>query len=195
VRDTVREEWLGAECAVVERTASSRFARFRRLAQPSFERMTPSRWTWQNPNLDESGDLRDAVDAMRRVSADVRRDSAFTRVELKRYARWRMKKKFAVGVTQDGSMKTATQPRRLEVPRHEGWAAESALRRESLAQRVDVMAARIERFLGWRRGLRLWGLRGRRLEVAADVCGRRTSWLRAVLLSEVGLMRSGGSVA
>jgi hypothetical protein len=175
----VREEWLGAECAVVERMASSRFARSRRLVQPSFGRMTPNCWTCDNSNLGASGDLGDAIYAMRRVSADLRRDSAFTRVELKRYARWRVKQKSVLGVVQEGSSKTARQPRRLKVPRHEGRAtvraADSALRRESLAQRVDVMAALVERFVGWRRGLMLSGLRGRRLKLAADVCGRRTA--------------------
>jgi hypothetical protein len=183
-------KWLGVvEFEVVDRLVSSRFARFRVLDQPIFLRMTPKRRTWQILNLGASGDLRDIIDALRRVSADLRHDSAFTQAELEGYARWRKKQKSVLNVVQEGSIKTAKQLRWLKgraalllrlgglaaVGAWASRAAESAVRRESLAQRADAMVAQVEQFVGWRRRAMFSALRGRRLKVAADVWGRRTA--------------------
>ena len=134
-------------------------------------------------DLGAIGVLKDTVDEMRKVSAELRRDSCFTQAELRSYARWRMKKKCA----QDG---LSQQPGRLKgratpLPRLKeravagvsarDRAAKSAVQLESLAQRANAIAALVKRFVVWRCRVVHSGLSGRGRQSAAAECGQRTA--------------------
>jgi anti-sigma factor RsiW len=133
-------------------------------------------------DLEAIGVLEDTIDEMRKESAELRRDSAFTQAELRRYERWRMKKK----CEQDGLSKQsrrlkgrATPLRRLKGRASAGAlaspAAESAVQRESLARRADAVAALVERFVAGRGRATKSGLSERSRRSAAALCGRQAA--------------------
>jgi hypothetical protein len=139
-------------------------------------------------DLDAIGVLEDTIDEMRKVSAELRRDSGFTQAELRRYERWRRKKKKcgqedvrSQCVNQSGRRKgRATLLRRLQGRAIAGAlagpaAAESAVQRESLARRADAVAALVERFVAWRGRATQSGLSERSRRSAAAVCGRQAA--------------------
>jgi hypothetical protein len=136
-------------------------------------------------DLDAFGVLEDTIDEMRKMSAELRRDSGFTQAELRGYERWRMRKK----CEQDVLLKSRLQSRRLKgraTPQRQlkrrvnaraltSPAAESGVQREILARRADAVAALAERFVVGRGRATQSGLSERSRRSAAAVCGRHAT--------------------
>jgi hypothetical protein len=175
-------DWLG-ESATASSGSPLRASLGSRRSR-SFMTMPPAQ-DGTSFGLEAIGVLEDTIDEMRKVSAELRRDSAFTQAELRRYERWRMKKK----CEQDGLSKDVQQSRRLKgratpLRRLKGRAsagalaspaAESAVQRESLARRADAVAALVERFVAWRGRATKSGLSERSRRSAAALCGRQAA--------------------